>query len=601
VTEHREERLSGGRTDMCGHLRAEDAGLEVVLAGWISRKRDHGGVVFLDLRDREGPAQVVAHPQEAPEAHRVASEAKLESVARVRGRVRLRPAGTANPGMATGEVEVAVAEIEVLTESETPPFPVEDRVDVEEVLRLRYRYLDLRRPDMLATMRLRHKVFTAIRRFFDDRGFIDVETPLLTKSTPEGARDYLVPSRLQKGKVYALPQSPQMFKQLLMVAGFDRYYQLVKCLRDEDLRADRHWEFTQLDLEMSFPTEEDVYEVIEDMFAAVWPQAIGIELQTPFPRITYDEAMARYGSDRPDTRYGMELVDLTEVFRGSGFRAFGSVVAGGGVVKGFVAPGAAGWSRKELDGLVQEAKARGAAGLVWIAYFRSEAKSPILQHLSVDELGAIAAATQADDGDLLLIVADQRARVHVALDGLRRLMAERLRLVPGTEGLHDPAYWSFLWVTEMPLFEWGEEDQAWVPNHHPFTSPASDDLNPETAKARAYDITLNGFELGSGSIRIHRPEVQQRMFDLLGLTPEQIEEKFGFLIQAFRYGVPPHGGIALGMDRIIMLLSGRENIRDVIAFPKTSSGVEPLTGAPTEPSKEQLDLLGMRFLDQPPR
>jgi aspartyl-tRNA synthetase len=573
---------------MCGSVRADDEGSAVVLAGWVSRKRDHGGVVFLDLRDREGSVQVVAHPEDAPGPHAVASEVKPESVVRVEGRVRRRPEGTVNPALPTGEVEVAAIAIEVLTESETPPFPVEDGVDVEEVLRLRYRYLDLRRPEMTEVMRLRHRVVGAMRRFFDERGFVDVETPMLTKSTPEGARDYLVPSRLQPGKVYALPQSPQMFKQLLMVAGFDRYYQIVRCLRDEDLRADRHWEFTQLDMEMSFPTERDVQDLIEAMFVRVWRELLEVELTTPFPRLTYEESMARYGSDKPDARYGMELADLTEAFRGSGLRAFAHVVENGGLVKGFAAPGAAGWSRKDLDALVQEATSRGAAGLVWLAYQRSDVKSPVISHLSPDELGAVASATGAGDGDLVLLVADQPSRVAVALDGLRRLMASRLGLIPQGQ-------WSFLWVTDMPLFDWGEEDHAWVPNHHPFTAPASDDLNPETAKARAYDITLNGFELGSGSIRIHRAEVQRKMFDLLGLTPEQAEEKFGFLIRAFRYGVPPHGGIALGVDRIVMLLAGTDNIRDVIAFPKTASGVEPLTGAPSEPSQEQLDMLRMRF------
>jgi aspartyl-tRNA synthetase len=587
-----EEILAGGRTHMCGSLRASDAGRQVVLAGWVARKRDHGGVVFLDLRDREGPVQVVAHPQDAPDAHRVASDVKSESVVRVIGLVRLRPEGTRNTALATGEVEVAATTIEVLTESETPPFPIEDRVDVEEVLRLRHRYLDIRRPEMTEILRLRHRVLASIRRFFDERGFVDVETPMLTKSTPEGARDYLVPSRLQRGKVYALPQSPQLFKQLLMVAGMDRYYQIARCFRDEDLRADRHWEFTQLDVEMSFPTEEDVYELMESAFVRIFRETKGIELETPFPRLTYEECMARFGSDRPDTRYGMELADVTETFRGSGFRSFASVVEAGGQVKGFAAPGAASWPRRELDGLVQEAKSRGAAGLVWIALEGAQARSPVEKHISLEELVAVRKATGAADGDLILLVADRPSRVAVALDGLRRLMASRLKVIPEGE-------WRFLWVTEMPLFEWGEEDQTWVPAHHPFTSPASDDLDPATAKARAYDITLNGFELGSGSIRIHRPEVQRKIFDLLGLSEEEAKQKFGFLLEAFRYGVPPHGGIAVGLDRTVMMMAGTENIRDVIAFPKTASGLEILTGAPTDPSPQQLDLLGMKFVEPP--
>lgn len=587
-------RLAGGRSHTCGDLRASHAGQRVVLAGWAARKRDHGGVVFLDLRDREGLVQVVAHPEDAPAAHAVASEVKPESVLKVVGDVRPRPEGTVNPNVPTGEIEVAAAEIEVITEAATPPFPIEDRVDVDELIRLKYRYLDLRRPEMARILRLRHQLFSSIRRFFDDRGFIDVETPMLTKSTPEGARDFLVPSRLQRGKVYALPQSPQMFKQLLMVAGFDRYYQIVRCLRDEDLRADRHWEFTQLDIEMSFATEEDVFELIESMFARVWKELLDVDVQVPFPRLAYEDAMARYGSDRPDARYGMELADLTKTFAASGFRAFSQVVADGGEVKGFASPGAASWPRKEVDGLVQEAKARGAAGLVWIAVEGGQFRSPVEKHISPDELAAVQEATGAADGDLILLVADQPSRVNVALDGLRRLMAGRLDLIP-------VGMWNFLWVVEPPLFEWGEEARAWVPSHHPFTSPVSDDLNPETAKARAYDIVLNGYELGSGSIRIHRPELQRRIFEALGLSEDEVREKFGFLIEAFGYGVPPHGGIAPGLDRIVMLLAGRDNIRDVIAFPKTASGIEPLTGAPADPTQEQLDLLGMRFLpDQRP-
>jgi aspartyl-tRNA synthetase len=583
------ERLPGGRTDMCGLLRASDAGREVMLAGWAAHKRDHGGVIFIDLRDREGPVQIVAHPDDAPDAHRVAETVRGESVLRVTGEVRIRPEGTANPNMPTGEVEVAATRIDVLTESDTPPFPIEDRVEVDEALRLKYRYLDLRRPEMTRILRLRHRVFSLIRSYFDQRGFVDVETPMLTKSTPEGARDFLVPSRLHRGRVYALPQSPQQFKQMLMVAGLDRYYQIVRCLRDEDPRADRHWEFTQLDVEMSFATEEDIYELIEAMFALLWREILDVELTLPFPRLTHAESMTRYGTDKPDTRYGMELADLTESFRGSGFRAFASVVEGGGRVKGLAAPGAAGWSRKDLDGLVQEAKSRGAAGLVWLAYQGSEIRSPVIAHLSPQELGVVTKATGAGDGDLVLLVADQPSRVAVALDGLRRLMARRLGLVP-------PKTWNFLWVTEMPLFEWGEEDGRWVSAHHPFTAPASDDLDPRTGRARAYDVVLNGFELGSGSIRIHQPDVQAKMFELLGLSEGQTREKFGHMLEAFRYGVPPHGGIAPGLDRIVMLLAGTENIRDVIAFPKTASGSELLTGAPSEPSPEQLELLGMRFV-----
>jgi aspartyl-tRNA synthetase len=586
------EFLAGGRTHMCGALRAEDAGREVTVAGWVARKRDHGGVVFLDVRDREGPVQVVAHPDDAPDAHRVAEGVRSESVVRVLGQARLRPEGTVNPGLPTGQVEVVAREIEVLTEAETPPFPIEDRVDVDEGLRLTYRYLDLRRPEMTGALRLRHGVTRSIRSYFDDLGFVDVETPALTKSTPEGARDFLVPSRMQRGKVYALPQSPQQFKQLLMVAGLDRYYQIVRCFRDEDPRADRQYEFTQLDVEMSFAAEEDIYRLVEPMFERVLGDVLHAEVPTPFPRLTYDDAMARYGSDKPDTRYGMELSDLSKEFSASGFRAFASVVGEGGVVKGLSAPGAAGWSRRELDGLVDEAKARGATGLVWIAFVGEEARSPVEKHLTPEEVAAVRESTGAGPGDLALLVADQSDRAAVVLDGLRRLMAARLDLVPGGR-------WEFVWITDLPLFEWGEEEGKWVSQHHPFTSPAAEDLDPSTARARAYDVVLNGWELGTGSIRIHRPEIQRRVFEVLGLTPEETQEKFGHLLEAFRYGVPPHGGIALGVDRIVALLAGRDTIRDVIAFPKTQTGTELLTGAPSEPSAEQLDVLGIRFAPHP--
>jgi aspartyl-tRNA synthetase len=584
------EQLAGGRTHMCGALRAEDAGAEVVLAGWVARKRDMGGVIFVDLRDREGLVQVVAHPEDSPGAHAVAGDLKTESVVRVTGQARRRPAGTENPSLPTGQVEVAAVGIEELSRSDTPPFPVEDRVEAEETLRLKYRYLDLRRPEMTRIMRLRHRALAAIRRFFDQRGFVDVETPMLTKSTPEGARDFVVPSRLQRGKVYALPQSPQQFKQLLMVAGFDRYYQIARCMRDEDLRADRHWEFTQLDMEMSFASEEDVFDVLEPMFAQVWEEIVGVHIASPWPRLTYQESMARYGTDKPDTRYGMELADLTNVFAGSSFRAFAQAVANGGEVRAFAAPGAAGWSRKDLDGLVQEAKSRGAAGLVWIAFEGGAARSPVEKHLSAEEVGAVQESTGARDGDLALVVADQPSRVAVALDGLRRIMAERLGLVP--EGR-----WDFLWITDFPMFEWGQEEAKWVAKHHPFTMPATEDLDPTTAKARAYDIVLNGYELGSGSIRIHRPEIQSKVFEVLGLSPEEAEEKFGHMLQAFRYGVPPHAGFAFGIDRVVMMLAGTENIRDVIAFPKTSSGQELLTGAPSAPAPEQLAQLALRFVE----
>jgi aspartyl-tRNA synthetase len=576
------------RTHTCGELRAEHAGTEVALCGWAAHDRDHGGVLFVDLRDRDGIVQVVFHPEEAPDAHAVASRLRTESVVRVVGEVRRRPEGTVNRTIPSGEVEVAARSVEVLAEAETPPFPIEDRTEADEPLRLRYRYLDVRRPEMAARLRLRHRAFAAIRRFFDEHGFTEIETPMLTRSTPEGARDFLVPSRLQPGEFYALPQSPQLFKQILMVAGLDRYYQIVRCFRDEDLRADRQPEFTQLDVEMSFVVEEDVMGLLEQMLVEVWAEVIGVQVKAPFPRLPYREAMQRYGTDKPDLRYGLELADVSEAFSDTGFRAFASVLADGGVVKGLAAPGAASWSRGELDGLVTEARARGATGLVWIAFAGSEVRSPVEKHLSADELAAVRSATGAEDGDLALLVADREPRANTVLDGLRRLMAARLDLVPEDR-------FEFLWITEPPLFEWSEELERWTSVHHPFTSPATDDLAPETASARAYDVVLNGWELGGGSIRIHRPEVQRRVFDALGFPQEEARERFGFLLEAFRYGVPPHGGIAFGLDRLAMLLAGQENIREVIAFPKTQSGADLLTGAPGPVDETQLRDLGLQL------
>jgi aspartyl-tRNA synthetase len=580
------------RTHTCGALRAEHAGTEVTLCGWVARRRDHGGLTFVDLRDREGIVQLVFQPTDAPEAHAIAQDLKGESVVRVVGPVRARPEGTVNPNLPTGEIEVVVSKIEVLAAADTPPFPVEDRIEASEDLRLRYRYLDLRRPEMTRVLRLRHTVNHLIREHMDERGFVEVETPYLTRSTPEGARDFLVPSRLWPGTFYALPQSPQQLKQLLMVAGQDRYYQIVRCFRDENPRADRGLEFTQLDAEMSFVTEEDVFAVTEPLMARIVRETQGVEVQVPFPRITYDDMLARYGSDKPDLRYGMEMADLAPVFAGTGFRAFASALASGGTVKGLAAPGGAQLSRKELDDLVQVTKERGAAGLVWIAVEEDGVRSPVERHLSSDEVAGVLAATGANRGNLVLIVADRADRVNVALDGLRRQMAARLDLVPEGE-------WAFCWMVEPPLFEWSDDEDKWVSVHHPFTSPASDDLDPKTAKSRGYDLVLNGFELGGGSIRIHRPDVQRKVFEVLGLTPEQTELQFGHLLRAFRYGVPPHGGIALGLDRIVMLMAGKDAIRDMIAFPKAQSGQDPLTGAPAPATEEQLRELGIKLAEQP--
>jgi aspartyl-tRNA synthetase len=506
--------------------------------------------------------------------------------------VRIRPEGTLNPDLPTGEVEVGVREVEVLSAADTPPFPIEDRTEASEDLRLRYRYLDLRRPEMTNVLRLRHAINRIVREEMEALGFLEVETPLLTRSTPEGARDFLVPSRLWPGSFYALPQSPQQLKQLLMVAGQDRYYQIVRCLRDEQPRADRSFEFTQLDVEMSFVGEEDVIAVIEPLYARIMREIHGAEVATPFPRMTYDDMMARYGTDKPDLRYEMELADLGDVFADTGFRAFSSALEGGGVVRAFAAPGGAELSRKELDDLVQLAKGRGAAGLVWIVVESDGIRSPVEKHLSSDEVDGLRKATGASPGDLVLIVADSADRASVALDGLRRRMASRLNLIPEGE-------WAFCWMVEPPLFEWSEDEGKWVSVHHPFTSPAGDDLDPSSAKGRAYDLVLNGFELGGGSIRIHRPEIQHRVFEVLGLSEAEIQEKFGHLLNAFRYGVPPHGGIAMGIDRLVMLMAGKETLRDVTAFPKAQSGADPLTGAPSPVSEEQLEELGIAVTFRP--
>jgi len=580
------------RTHTCGELRAEHAGQEVALCGWVWRQRDHGGVTFVDLRDREGLVQLVFHPEEAPAAHAAAQGFRSESVVRVTGAVRARPEGTVNPEVPTGEVEVAVTAVEVLSEADTPPFVIEDRIEVSEDLRLRYRYLDLRRPEMTKVLALRARINRIIREEMEARGFLEVETPLLTRSTPEGARDFLVPSRLWPGTFYALPQSPQQLKQLLMVGGQDRYYQIVRCLRDEQPRADRSFEFTQLDVEMSFVDQEDVFAVIEPLYARIVLETQGVEVATPFPRMTHEEMLDRYGSDKPDLRYAMELVDLREVFAETGFRAFGSVLQAGGSIKGLAAPGGGELSRKELDDLVQIAKSRGAAGLVWIVVEDGGVRSPVEKHLAAEELDGVRKATGAGPGDLIVIVADKPDRTNVALDGLRRHLADRLGLVPEGE-------WAFCWLVEPPLFEWSEEEGRWVSAHHPFTSPATDDLEPTSARSRGYDLVLNGYEIGGGSIRIHRPEVQHRVFEALGLSEDEIQEKFGHLLTAFRHGVPPHGGIAMGIDRLVMLMAGKETLRDVTAFPKAQSGQDPLTGAPAQASAAQLAELGIAVVAPP--
>ncbi len=582
------------RSHLCGELRAGHAGQVVSLCGWVARRRDHGGVTFIDLRDRDGFVQVVFHPEDAAAAHATAQDLRGEWVVRVTGMVRARPEGMQNPGLDTGDVEVLATTLEVLAEAQTPPFVIEDRVEADESLRLEFRYLDLRRPEMTKALAMRHQVTRLMREHFDALGFVDVETPLLGRSTPEGARDFLVPSRTRPGTFFALPQSPQQLKQLLMVGGQDRYYQIVRCLRDEATRADRGFEFTQLDIEMSFVDEEDIVAVIEPLYARIVAETQGVEVPVPFRRMTFDEMLERYGSDKPDLRYGMELVGLFDLFAGSGFQAFAKVAAEGGSIKALCAPGGAALSRKELDKLVEDAKGRGAAGLVWIAVEDAGAlRSPVEKFLNEQEKTEIVARTGAAAGDLICVVADRLDRVNVALDGLRRDLAVRLDLIP--EGR-----WEFCWYFEPPLFDWSEEEDRWVANHHPFTAPLhEDDLAPETAKARAYDLVLNGFEIGGGSIRIHRPELQRRVFEALGLAPEEIDEKFGHLIRAFGYGAPPHGGVAMGVDRLLMLLAGKDSLRDVTAFPKAQSGADPLTGAPAPVDAAQLRDLHLRLTEPP--
>jgi len=575
------------RTHACGDLRADHDGEEVTLCGWVAHRRDHGGVTFIDLRDREGVVQVVCHPEEAPAAHDVAQSLRGEWVVRVTGTVRGRPEGMRNPALATGDVEVAATAIEVLAASKTPPFVIEDRAEADELLRLEYRYLDLRRPEMTSILAMRHLVTRIMRDHLDALGFVEIETPLLGRSTPEGSRDFLVPARMRPGTFFALPQSPQQLKQLLMIGGQDRYYQIVRCLRDEATRADRGFEFTQLDIEMAFVDEEDIFAVIEPLYARIIRETQGVEVPVPFPRMTYHEMVDRFGSDKADLRYDLELISLADVFAGSGFNAFASVAADGGLIKAIRAPGGAALSRKELDKLVEDAKGRGAAGLVWIVVEPDgELRSPVAKFLSDEERAAIVARTGAAPGDLVCIVADAPARANVALDGLRRDLAVRLDLIP--EGT-----WSFCWYTDPPLFEWSEEEGRWTSNHHPFTAPRSDDLTPETATSRAYDLVLNGFEIGGGSIRIHEAAMQERIFEVLGLPEEEVEEQFGHLTRAFGYGAPPHGGIAMGLDRLVMVLAGKDSLRDVTAFPKAQSGADPLTGAPAPAAPGQLEELGI--------
>ncbi len=574
------------RTHACNSLNQDHIGREVILCGWVSRRRDHGGLIFVDLRDRSGIVQVVFSPDVNKDAFGKAELVRNEYVLAVRGVVKVRSEGTINPNMDTGTIEVYGNELRILNTAKTPPFYIQDDIEVDELLRLKHRYLDLRRPEMQKDLMLRHRVTKSMRDFLDKHNFLEVETPILTKSSPEGARDYLVPSRVNPGKFYALPQSPQIYKQLLMVAGMERYFQIARCFRDEDLRADRQPEFTQLDIEMSFIEREDVLSLMEEMIAYIFKEGIGAEVPTPFVRLSYDDAMARYGSDKPDLRFGMELIDLSGIFKDSGFKVFDAVLANGGQVKAINVKGYANAPRRELDGLVDYVATYGAKGLAWISYTEEGLKSPITKFFSEETIKQMTAAAQAETGDLLLFVADKPKVVAAALGQLRQEMARRLNLI-------DPNKLSFLWVIDFPMFEYDEEDKRWVAMHHPFTSPRDEDVQylgsePGKIKAKAYDMVLNGIELGGGSIRIYNRSLQEKVFDGIGLTPEEAVDKFGYLLEAFEYGTPPHGGIAFGLDRLIMLMAKRASIRDVIAFPKTQSASDMMMQAPSEVGTRQL-------------
>ena len=582
------------RTHTCGELRLTDEGQPCLLQGWVHRRRDHGGVIFLDLRDRYGIVQAVLNPQLAPAAHAAARDVRAEYVVEVEGKVARRPPGTENPNLPTGEVEVQVDRLEVLNPALTPPFGISDEGPVDETVRLRYRYLDLRRPEMTRNLELRHRVVKYIRDFLDARSFLEIETPVLIKSTPEGARDYLVPSRVHPGNFYALPQSPQQLKQLLMVAGMDRYFQIARCFRDEDQRADRQPEFTQLDLEMSFVDVEDVLSLIEELFTTMVQRLTSYRLITPFPRLTYAESMARYGTDKPDLRYDLPIVELSELLGATEFEVFRGAVARGGRVRGLRVPEAAAYSRRQLDELTELAKARGAKGLAWAALETDSVRSPFARFLTPGQMESLTAALQAGPGDLLLLVADEERVVAEVLGALRAEMARRADLAPA-----DLLAWA--WVTDFPLFDWDAAAGRWDAAHHPFTAPRDEDLHllesdPGAVRSKAYDIVCNGWELGSGSIRIYRRDVQERVFRVLGYSAEEAETRFGHLLRAFEYGAPPHGGIAPGIDRLVMILAGETNIREVIAFPKNQSAVDLMTDAPSPVPEAQLRELHLRLV-----
>lgn len=583
------------RTTYCGLVTEAFLGQEITLKGWVNNRRDLGGLIFVDLRDREGIVQVVFNPAFSEEALKIAETVRSEYVVEVQGTVTKRDPETVNPKIKTGQVEVQVTNIKVINKSETPPFSInEENVNVDENIRLKYRYLDLRRQELAQTFKIRHQITRSIRQYLDDEGFFDIETPVLTKSTPEGARDYLVPSRVHDGEFYALPQSPQLFKQLLMISGFDKYYQIVKCFRDEDLRADRQPEFTQVDIEMSFVDQEDVMQMGEEMLKKVVKEVKGVEINGAFPRMTYKEAMRRYGSDKPDTRFEMELIDVSQLGRDMDFKVFKDTVENDGEIKAIVAKGAAEqYTRKDMDALTEFVNIYGAKGLAWVKVVEDGLTGPIGRFFEAENVETLLTLTGAEAGDLVMFVADKPNVVAQSLGALRVKLAKEL-------GLIDETKLNFLWVTDWPLLEYDEDAKRYVAAHHPFTSPKEADIAklgtaPEEAEANAYDIVLNGYELGGGSIRIHDGELQEKMFEVLGFTKEQAQEQFGFLLDAFKYGAPPHGGIALGLDRLVMLLTNRTNLRDTIAFPKTASATCLLTNAPGEVSDKQLEELSLRI------
>ena len=585
------------RSHYCGEVTAAMIGHEVCLTGWVQRRRDHGGLIFIDLRDREGIIQLALDPDRDPEAHAKADKVRNEYVVAARGVVSPRPEGTVNPKMKTGEVEVEIRELRILNTAKTPPFMLDEYSEVAENIRLKHRYLDLRRPAIQGNLLLRYQVTRTVRRYLDAQGFLDIETPVLTKSTPEGARDYLVPSRVNPGSFYALPQSPQLFKQLLMVSGFDRYFQIVKCFRDEDLRADRQPEFTQIDCEMSFVDREDVISVMEGMIAAVFREAIGVEISLPMPRMTYAETMDRYGVDNPDLRFGLELTDISDLVRGCGFKVFADAVQWGGIVKALNVKGGANLSRKELDDLTEFVKVYGAKGLAWVKMTENGWQSPIAKFFTAAELSALNERLEAETGDLLLFGADSFAVVNESLGRLRGHLGHKL-------GLAKKDDYRFVWVTDFPLLEWDGEMRRHVAVHHPFTAPMDEDLpllgsDPGKARAKAYDLVLNGSEIGGGSIRIHDQAIQSKMFDLLGIGEEEARAKFGFLLDALEFGAPPHGGIAFGLDRLTMILTGSESIRDVIAFPKTQKATCLMSEAPGVVDDKQLRELAIRTIARP--